>query len=70
MTDPDIDYPSLIGQYIGVLGMLVVTAIMFIRRAKERRDKAKREADGSPTPLAAPGQDRPDWHGAPAGKRR
>jgi hypothetical protein len=64
------EYVFLIGQAIGVLGMLVTLAIMLWLRAKERREAAEREAGALPTPPAAPGQDRPDWHGAPAGKPR
>jgi len=57
---------ALIGQAFGVLGMLVVLAIMFWLRAKEQR----RRAETSPTPPAAPEPDRRDWHGAPVGKPR
>jgi hypothetical protein len=62
------DYQTLTGQAIGVFGMLVVLALAFRRRAKERREEAEREAGALPTPPAAPGPDRRDWHGAPAGK--
>jgi len=68
MTNPE--YVALMGQAIGVLGMLVVLAITFWLRAKEQRAKAKREAEGPPTPPATPAQGQPDWHGAPAGKPR
>jgi hypothetical protein len=64
------EYVFLIGQAIGVLGMLMTLAIMLWLRAKEQREKAKRAAEGPLIPPAAPGQDRPDWHGAPAGKPR
>lgn len=63
-------YGALVGQTIGVIGGMVVVALMFRRRAKERRERAAREAGQSLTPPAAPGPDRPDWHGAPAGKPR
>jgi len=64
------EYVFLIGQAIGVLGMLVTLAIMLWLRAKEQREKARRAAERSPSPPAAPGPDQPDWHGAPAGKPR
>ena len=68
MTDPE--KVALVGQAVGVLGMFVALATMLWLRAKERREKAEREADRPPTPPAAPGQDRRDWHGVPAGKPR
>ena len=52
------EYVFLIGQAIGVLGMLVTLAIMLWLRAKERREKAKRAAEGPLIPPAAPEQDR------------
>jgi hypothetical protein len=64
------EYVFLIGQAIGVLGMLVTLAIMLWLRAKERREKATCEAKSSLIPPAARGPDRPDWRGAPAGKPR
>jgi hypothetical protein len=64
------DYVAFTGQAIGALGMWIVIAIVFRLRAKERREKAKRAAEGPLIPPAAPEQDRPDWHGAPAGKPR
>jgi glycerol uptake facilitator-like aquaporin len=63
-------YSALVGQAIGAIGGVVVVVLMFRRRAKERRERAEREAGQSLTPPAAPGPDRPDWHGAPAGKPR
>jgi len=59
---------ALIGQAIGVMGGFVCVVIMLRRRAMEHREKAEREAGRPLTPPAAPGPDRPDWHGAPAGK--
>ena len=64
------EYVALMGQAIGVLGMLVILAITFWLRAKERREKAEHEAGPPASPPAAPGPDRPDWRGAPAGKPR
>lgn len=61
---------ALIGQALGTVVLLVVVVIMLKRRAKERREKALREASRSLTPPAAPGPDRPDWRGAPAGRPR
>lgn len=61
---------ALIGQAIGAIGGMVVVVLMFRRRAKERRERAERAAGQSFIPPATPGQDRPDWHGAPAGKPR
>ena len=61
---------ALIGQAVGVMGGFVCVAIMFRRRAKARRERAQREAGQSLIQTAAPGPDRPDWHGAPAGKPR
>lgn len=60
---------ALIGQVIGLGGMILVTGIMFILRAKQRREKAKRDAQGF-TPPATPETDQHDWHGAPASKPR
>jgi gas vesicle protein len=63
-------YGALVGQTIGAIGGMVVVVLMFRRRAKERRERAARDAGRSLTPPAAPAQDRPDWRGAPAGKPR
>jgi hypothetical protein len=38
---------ALIGQWLGVLGMLIVLGLMLRRRAKERREKAGHEAVGT-----------------------
>lgn len=38
---------ALIGQWLCVLGMLVVLGLMLRVRAKEQREKAKREAEGA-----------------------
>jgi hypothetical protein len=70
MTRTDLMICALIGQALGVMGGFVCVAIMFRRRAKERRERAERETGQSFTPPAAPGPDRPDWHGAPASKPR
>jgi hypothetical protein len=64
------EYVYVIGQVVGLSGMLVVLALAIWRWAKERREQAKGEASRSLTPPAAPGPDRRDWHGAPAGKPR
>jgi hypothetical protein len=68
MTNPE--YVAYVGQAVGVFGMLVAFAIMLWLRAKERREKAKRQVERSLTPPAEPAPDRPDWRGAPAGKPR
>jgi hypothetical protein len=70
MTRTDLMICALIGQAVGVMGGFVCVAIMFRRRAKERRERVERDAGQSLIPPAAPGPDRPDWHGAPAGKPR
>lgn len=36
---------ALIGQWIGVLGMLVVLGLMLRRRAKEQRNKTDRQVE-------------------------
>lgn len=64
------EYVALIGQAISVLGMLVAFAIMLWLRAKDQREKAKREAEGALTPPAALEPDRPDWHGEPTSRPR
>lgn len=67
MTDQQYEYIAYAGQAIGVLGMLATLIIMLWLRSKDQRGKTERE---SLTPPAAPGPDRRDWHGAPAGKPR
>jgi hypothetical protein len=64
------EYIFVIGQVVGLSGMLVVLALAIWRWAKERREQAAVTASRSLTPPATPEQDRPDWHGAPAGKPR
>lgn len=64
------EHVFFIGQVIGISGMLIILAIAIWRRAKEQRDKTQRGTRISFTPPAAPERDRPDWHGAPAGKPR
>ena len=71
MTTTDIImYGALIGQLIGAVVGVVCVAIMFNRRAKERREKANQQAGVSLTPPAEREPDRPDWHGAPASRPR
>lgn len=70
MTDQQYEYIAYVGQAIGVWGMLGTLAVMLWLRAKDQREKAKRQAEGSFTPPAAPEPDRPDWRGAPAGTPR
>jgi len=63
------EYFLLVGQWFGVLGMIVVTTTLYVLRRKERREK-KRETSGSLTPPVTREKDRRDWHGAPASKPR
>ena len=65
MTDA-VTYSLLAAQALFALGGIAAVVVMFKRRAKERRDKAQRPT----SPPATPEPDRPDWHGAPAGRPR
>jgi hypothetical protein len=51
---------ALIGQWLGVLGMLIVLGLMLWRKARR----------ASLTPPAAPEPDQRDWRSAPASKPR
>jgi glycerol uptake facilitator-like aquaporin len=69
MTRTDIMmYGALIAQVLGAVVGVAGVVIMLKRRAKERREQINSKLGALPTLPAAPGPDRRDWHGAPAGK--